>query len=164
MPPIELMLFAVPPPPLPVTTDSLTPLYFLVGTSVVGQLIAMGFGVVKWLGSRTVEREDKDKQKLEERIDKLEKTFAETERTLLNMGADVKAVSTSIETIRTTVAELRTNLETRFDKQSEFYRGQMKEMLTNVTEKLEKMEYELRQDTTRAIHDAQVMMQQAKKR
>lgn len=139
------------------TPDPLNSLYLLVGSVVVLQLILMGFGFVKWLGSRTVEREDKDKAKLEERLEKLERSFAETERSMLNMGADVKAVSTSIETIRTTVAELRTNLETRFDKQSEFYRGQMKEMLGNVTEKLEKLEYDLRQDTTRAIHDAQVL-------
>lgn len=153
-----LLLLAAAPPSVPAApADPLNSLYVLVGSVVVLQLIGMGFAFVKWLGSRTVEREDKDRAKLEERLEKLEKTYAETERSMLTMGSDVKAMSAAIETIRTTVAELRTNLETRFDKQSEFYRGQMKEMLGSVTEKLEKLEFDLRQDTTRAIHDAQVL-------
>jgi hypothetical protein len=39
----------------------------------------------------------------------------------------------------------------------------MKDFMADVTEKLEALEFQLRQDTTRAIHDAQAMSQRKRK-
>lgn len=143
----------------------LGPLYALVGTAVVGQVAGAIVGIVKWLGSRTVQREDKDKEDFkadlkahDERFTEIEQSLREMDRTVLTVQTDVKAVSGAVETIRSTVVELRAALENRFDKQSEFYRAQMKELMAQVTEQLEKVEFDLRQDTTRAITDAKMQL------
>lgn len=154
----------------PDADTGLTPLYLLVGTGVVAQVAAGIVGIVKWLGSRTVEREDKDKEDFkeslkehEERFDSLEKSLREMDRTVLTVQNDVRSVSMAVESIRGNVVDLKAALETRLDKQSEYYRGQMKELLSQVSEKLDKVEYDLRQDTTRAINDAKMQLS-AKKR
>lgn len=178
----------------PVSAGSdLTALYAMVGTVVVGQAAAGIVGIVKWLGSRTVEREDREKEDFkaelkahdarfaaveqllnieikaagkaaEERFEEIEQSLRDMDRTVLTVQTDIKAVSSAVESIRSTVVELRAALENRFDKQSEFYRSQMKEVMGQVTEKLEKVEYDLRQDTTRAITEAKLQLAASSKR
>lgn len=97
--------------------DALTPLYILVGTGVVAQLAGAIVGAVKWLGARTVEREDKDKQDIkatlkehEGRFEELEQSLRGMDRSLLIVQNDVRQVSGAVESIRGSVAELRTAL------------------------------------------------------
>jgi len=156
-------------PPAPVE-DPLKALYLLVGSLVVLQLVAMGFGIVKWLAGRTVEREDKDKEDLRNRLDdhdekfaKLERTLNDLDRLLSDVSAQQKNSHSSVESIRGTITEIRSSIESGRDKQAEYYRGQQKEMMVQVTEKIEKLERDIRQDTMRAIHDAAAMRARSKK-
>jgi chromosome segregation ATPase len=150
--------------------DSLSSLYMLVGTSVVAQVAAAGVGVVKWLGSRTVERDDKDRESLreslkdhEDRFTDMNRKLADLDRAVLVTQSEVKQTHELVGGIRGAVAEIKASLDTRFDKQADFYRASLKEHVTNLTAQLEKLEYQIRQDTTRAIHDAAIMRSRAKK-
>jgi septation ring formation regulator EzrA len=158
-----------PPPPAPVE-DPLKALYLLIGSLVVLQLIAMGFALVRWLASRTVEREDKDKEDLRSRLDEHDERFSKLERTLNDLDRllgkveqDSKSHHASVESIRGAISEIRGSIESSRDKQADYYRSQLKEAMVAVTEKIEKLEFDIRQDTTRAIHDA-AAMQRAKKK
>jgi chromosome segregation ATPase len=151
-------------------SDPLAPLYYLIGSMVVLQLGAMIFGAIKWLAGRTVEREDRDKEDLrsrladhDDRFGKLDRTLSDLERLLGQLSAAGATNHTSVEAIRGAVAEIKVQVENRFDKQAEFYRSQLKETVVQVTEKLEKLEFDIRQDTTRAIHDAAAMRARTKK-
>lgn len=156
--------------PAPAGGESLTALYLLVGTAVIGQLVGLIFGFVKWLGSRTVEREDKDKEELRESLKEHEERFSDTNRKLADLDrvvlmtqSEVKATHELVGSIRGAVAEIKVSLDTRFEKQADFYRSALKEHVTNLTDQLEKLEYQIRQDTTRAIHDAAALRARAKK-
>jgi len=167
-----LLLAAAPVAQVPVAPppDPLAPLYILIGSMVVLQLGAMIAAFIKWMAGRTVEREDKDKEDVrsrlaehDEKFQKLERTLGDLDRLLVSLSADGKNHHSSVEAIRGTIAEIKGQVENRFDKQAEFYRAQLKETVANVTEKLEALEYQLRQDTTRAIHDAAAMRARPKK-
>jgi chromosome segregation ATPase len=151
--------------------DGLSKLYLLVGAGVVAQLMAAGFGIVRWLGSRTVEREDKDKEDVraelkehDERFEKSERAIADLDRAIINLQAEMKQTYTLAEGIRGTVIEIRTNLDNRFEKQSEFYRASLKEQSSLLDEKLGSLERVFRQDITRAMSDVQAMSAARKKR
>jgi len=58
---------------------------------------------------------------------------------------------------KTTVNEIRNTMETTRDKQSQFYREQIKELTTDFEKALKELEYKLRQDMSRAVHDATVL-------
>jgi len=161
---LTLLLLAAAPVSVPAPTDPLTPLYILVGTAVVGQLAALVFGFVKWLGSRTVEREDRDKEKFEERLDAhddrfkaLEQSIANLDRAVLTMQSEVKQTHELVSSIRGAVAEIKIGLDSRFEKQADFYRSALKDHVSNLSDQLEKLEYQIRQDMMRAIHDAQTL-------
>jgi hypothetical protein len=77
------------------------------------------------------------------------------DRSLALLQLEGKQILSVVEGTRGAVGEVKAGLDNRFEKQSEFYRGQIKEVFAAVTEKLEKLEYDLRQDTTRAMRDAQ---------
>lgn len=169
--------------------DPLKALYYLIGSQIFLSIIAMAVGVVRWMASRTVEREDKDKESLAKRIDAHETRFKEVEekhakkleeleetqdervkeiedalhemeRSVNGVVSDVKSVRETLESIRGGVAELRTGLDSRFEKQAEFYRATSREYTTGVEKKLEDLEYKLRQDMTRAVAD--VMRQKSR--
>ena len=144
-------------------SESLQPLYVLLGTSVAGQLIAAGFGVVRWMAGRSVTREDEDKKEFKERIEELEKKHLELDRSIIAVVSDIKQLFAQVDGIRGAVAESKAAMEGRFDKQADFYRAQQKELIADLHEKLEKLEFSVRQDTTRAIHDAQSMQQTTRK-
>lgn len=162
--------------PAPVTTaDPLTGLYILIGSQMVITLIGSVVAFVKWLGSRTVEREDKDKEKLQKEIDELkedlesvqekfeeqlkknERAISDMDRLVLDTRGEVKSIAAIVESIRGSVSNLVENTDKRIEKQAEHYRVEQTKTLTQVNDALEKLEYSLRQDTTRAIHDARLL-------
>lgn len=159
------------PAPALDAAEGLRPLYYLIGSMVLAQAIGAGIGIVRWLGSRTVEREDKDKEDVraelkehDERFEKQERAIAELDRSLLSLQAEMKQTHTLAEGIRSTVVEIRTNLDNRFEKQSEFYRSSLKEHSGTLEEKLGGLERSFRQDITRAMSDVQTMSSARKKR
>lgn len=177
---LQLVLAA--PPPAPPTGDGLSALYLLIGGQVVLTTIGMIAGLVRWLGSRTVEREDKDKEDLraqirlhdarfkeleernDERFEELEDSIAALDKTMTTMQAEMKQLLTKMDAVREALGEMKggwqtfeKSLDNRFDKQGDFYRNLLKEHAALVSDKLEKLEFSLRQDTSRAIHDAQTL-------
>lgn len=149
--------------------DPLSPLYYLVGSMVVLQLGASIVGAVRWLGARTVEREDRDKEDLREQLKehddhflKLERALSDLERIILLLQSEGKQSSSAIESTRGAVGEIKNHLETRFEKQAEYYRGQLKESLAASADQLGKLEYTIRQDMARAIYDAGTLRRSAK--
>jgi len=152
---------ATPPPP---SSDPLSPLYILIGSTVVLQLIALIVGGVKWLAGRTVEREDKDKEDLraaikkhDERFEEQDDAIAALDKSVIALQSEVKQVMHALEGIRGGVSEVKLGLDQRFEKQADFYRGQVKELGVEVGKKLDELEYRLRQDAARAMHDASAL-------
>jgi septal ring factor EnvC (AmiA/AmiB activator) len=162
---------AATPPPAP-AGDGLTGLYLLVGAAVVTQLIGAVVGFVKWLGSRTVDREDKDKQKTEERLDEHDDKFDEQsdalagiDKSVGNVQTEMKQVLSAIEAMKGTVSEIRQAVDQRIEKQGEYYRQREKESKDASDKKLQELEYKLRQDMMRSINDSiQMSVQQLEER
>ena len=77
--------------------DSLTPLYAMLGASLVAQAGAAVVGFVKWLGARTVDHEDKDKADLKARLDKHEERFEEQAENLLVMEKAVTSLQMTMQ-------------------------------------------------------------------
>ena len=119
--------------------------------STIGLVISF----VQWLGSRTIQREDADKKKVEERLENHEKRLTEMDRAFVAIQADLRASGASLSEVRGAVGELKAGLDVRFERQSEFYRTQVKEMMTTFGEKLDKLEFDLRQQMSRALADSQ---------
>lgn len=158
MSPSDLLLLAA-PSPVP-QADPLAPLYYLIGSMVVLQLGAMIFAGIRWLMSRTVQREDEDKQGLRKRLDKHDERFeeqdaaiSELDKVVSNLQNELRQVRDTLESIRGGVAELKIGLDQRFEKQAEFYRVSLKDFVAQLEKKLEDLEYKLRQDMTRAVAD-----------
>ncbi len=157
------MAAPVPPP------SGETALYLVVGLLTVTQIAGLIAAFVRWLGARTVENEDKEKRDLRDRLDKHEARFEELEdaingleKTLTSVQTELKQTHELVGSVRGAVAEIKATLETRFEKQADFYRSALKDHAAGVTDSLEKMEFQLRQDTTRAIHDAQTFTSRRK--
>ena len=170
---LQLLLAAAPvAPPAPTAsmTEILTPLYALLGSLVLLQLVSAAFGLVKWLGARTVATEDKDKAETraqlkehEARFEEIESSVSMVDRAISTVQLEMKQVLSTVESTRGMVVEIKGSMDNRFEKQSDFYRGQIKELLVGVDKRLEDLEYKLRQDMTRAIHDASVMNAKVRK-
>lgn len=150
---------------MPVAEASLTPLYAMVGSVVVAQLVGGLVAVFKWMGSRTVEQEDKDKESLKAALEKHEERFEELEdavnkmvRALDKTEISIGQMTTSVSTMHADVGSLRSTLDAKLEKQGDVYKTQLEKVMTEVTAKLEKVEYDLRQDTTRAINDAKMQL------
>lgn len=144
--------------------SDMTAIYLLVGMFVVKELLAFGSGFVKGLASRTVEREDRDKQALQKKVDELEKKFDdrfeeqddqlnELERSVDRANNELKQVRDTLESIRGAVVEVRSGLDSRLEKQADFYRAQTKEYVVGIEKKIEDLEHKLRQDMARAVGD-----------
>lgn len=133
--------------------QDLTPLYYLIGSSVVAQLIAAGFGIVQWLGRRNIDHDDKEKQKLEDRVTTLENARHEQDKEILSLKNGAGTTTNLLNETRSDFTSLRSFLDERFEKQAKAFQASM-----------DKLEYQLRTDTTRAIHDAQLAQQTRKKR
>jgi hypothetical protein len=141
--------------------DALTALYILVGTAVVGQLIGLIFGIVKWLGSRTVEREDKDKESIQTRLDEHDEKFAEQDRSIAavdkivnSVQSEVKQVLSAVDTIKGMVQEITKAMDNRFEKQGDFYRGNLDKFIIGNDAKIQALETQMRHEMQRSIHDA----------
>lgn len=179
----HLVLLAAPVAPVAPAasvSDMLTPLYVLVGGLVATQVVKAGFSFVKWLGARTVANEDKDKADIrkqveelkvdirkqleehDERFEELDRTVSTVDRSINTVQLEMKQVLSTVEATRGMVVEIKGSMDNRFEKQSEFYRGQIKELLVGVDKRLENLEYTLRQDMSRAIHDASMMNKAAR--
>lgn len=163
----QFLLAAAPvvasPPPAQ-ASDPLSPLYILIGSTVVLQLIALIVGGVKWLAGRTVEREDKDKEDLrasikkhDERFEEQDDAIAALDKSVITLQTEVKQVIHTLDAIRGGVSEVKLGLDQRFEKQADFYRAQVKDLMAVVEKKLEELEYRLRQDAARAMSDASVL-------
>lgn len=151
-------------PPVPTTTDPMTAIYLLVGAFVLKELLSFGRDFIKGLATRTVEREDKDKEDLKKRLEEHDDRFEETDRSVAaidkTVGAvqlEMKQVLSTVEATRGMVIEIKGAMDNRFEKQAEFYRTQIKELLQGVDKRLEDLEFKLRQDMSRAVHDASMM-------
>ena len=173
------------------TEEALRPLYYLVGSVVLTQLITAAFAFIKWLGARTVSREDKDKEELkallkehtdrfsgledryakraetkqlEDKYDELETTLASLDRTVNNIQMEMKQMLSTVDTTRGVVSEIKGSMDVRFEKQGEFYRTNVKEITAALTKQTEEIEFKLRQDMTRAIHDAAELSKNSRRR
>lgn len=144
--------------------DPLGPLYYLLGSQLVLMVIGMAAGIVRWLGSRTVQREDEDKKALKASIEALQKKYDERfeeqddqlndlDKSLSTLQSEVKSMRETLENIRGGVAELKPALDARLEKQAQHYREATKEYTEQVEKKLTELEYKLRQDMTRAVAD-----------
>lgn len=141
--------------------DPLTALYVLVGSAAVALLGRLAYSLLKWLGARTIQNEDQAKQSVREtlkehstQLDELDHTLSGLDKAIGSVAADAKQCGGAMESIRGQVAEIRANLDTRLEKQGEFYRALLKEQTAQYMEKLEELERTIRQDTMRSIHDA----------
>jgi hypothetical protein len=115
------------PPTVPASNgDMLTALYVLVGSIVVKELVTAIVGLVKWLAGRTVAREDKDRADLQEKLQKMDGRFEELGRAV----------------------------DSRSDKQKEFYLGELQKHTDALNQRMKEFEFQLRQDASRAAHDA----------
>lgn len=161
------------PAPAQAASD-LTGLYVAVGGLVLAQVVGLAFAFVRWIASRSVEREDKDRQKLEQevedlrdehddRLEKLDGAIAEMTRAVDRVQHEGKQILVLVEGIRGAVGEVKANLDNRFEKQSAFYREELSKAFAQVAEKLEKLEFDLRQETTRAMRDAQQLASKRKR-
>lgn len=155
----------------PPASDPLTPLYILVGTSVLAQVAGMIVAFVKWMGSRTVQREDKDKEEIQKRLDEHDEKFDEQDRAVglvdkavSSVQVEMKQVLSTVETTKGMVIEIKGAMDNRFEKQADFYRQQVKELKVDLDKRIEDLEYKLRQDMTRAVHDASLMSRAAPKK
>lgn len=142
------------------TGDGLNALYILIGSTLLVQLVGGLFALFRWLGTRTVEREDKDKEDLraklkehEQKFDELDDALSETDKSLTALQTEVKQVLHSLESIRGGVSEIKIGLDSRFEKQAEFYRTSLKDFIAEIDKKTEALEYQMRQDMTRAVAD-----------
>lgn len=150
--------------PVAVAPDALGPLYMLVGAAVLGQVVGLVVGFVKWLGTRTVQREDRDKQDLESKLKKHGEELDALKQTLATHTVEFKNALEKVAQMKGAVDEIKANIEGRFDKQGEWYRGQLKEHAGQMSADLKNLEFQLRQDTSRAIHDASTMAAPPRKR
>lgn len=103
--------------------------------SVAALIIAF----VKWSLSRNVATEDKDKAKLEGRVEAQEKALNELRTQFVETRGEMRNIISIVSELRGLVQELKASMELGRDKQAQFYR-----------EELGKMEQLLRQDMTRA--------------
>lgn len=174
------ILLAAPPPPVPQVPapsppDSLTGLYVLVGAAVVGQLIAGLVGLFRWLGNRAVEREDADRKALQSENEKLralieklredmDTKFEEADsavnamdKSVSNMARDVTQMRDTFTQLKVSVDGITSSMESRIDKQGQFYREEVLKHVTGMDKKFEELEYRMRADATRAMRDAQAL-------
>lgn len=180
-----LLLAALPTAvPLPQVAPALdmSVVYLLVLASSLPAIAGLGLQFVTFLGKRTVDREDKDKEdlkvkqasdkdelkskqveleaRLEKQNERASERFSEMEHKLIQIQADQKTTANEVSQIRGSQQEIRgaqqelkVSMENRFEKQSEFYKAANKEQLSAFTEKLKDVEFSIRQEVTRAVAD-----------
>lgn len=112
------------------------------------------WGFVKWMGARTVKQADDAQAEAKESIKALDKRVTELERGNSDVRAEMRTLVASVEALRGTVVEVRSTVDSRIEKQAENHRAAMKEASQALDERLEKLEFALRQDLTRAVADS----------
>lgn len=146
-------------------------MYLLVFAAALPALVGLVVNLVQWLGKRTVDREDQDKRELKDklkehegRFERMERSiedlktsnerrFGEMDHALVAMQGEVKHVLSVSEGIRGAVVELKSGLENRFEKQADFYRSSLKDLTSQLDDRLQKLEQDLRHDMTRSTAD-----------
>ena len=126
---------------------------FLVLIAVAPTVAVLAVSFVQFLGRRTVDREDKDKENIQKRVDALGTRLTSIDHQLISIQSDMKQNFAQLENVRGGVTELRVGMDGRFEKQAAFYRAEVKEGMELMTEKLEKLEFSVRQDMSRAMAD-----------
>jgi hypothetical protein len=134
--------------------DPLTPLYLLVGAGVVTQVVAAGFAIVKGLAGRAVSRELQDKEKVEAEVALHTARLIEAERALDRLKEKQGELRDTVEQLRGIVATTKGHVDERIEKQAGSYRAEVKDLMAAIDAKLQRLEADIRQDMTRAIHDA----------
>lgn len=146
-------------PPVAAPFD-MTAIYVLVGMFVLKEIGKLAVDIVRGLGARTVNQEDEAKKAMKASLEEHDEKFEEVTRTLDAVTRDNKTIAEATTAISAMVKEIKEHVETRFDKQAEFYRGQIKDATDTYVRKLSDMEQTLRRDMQRAIHDAEVMREE----
>jgi len=146
---------------------ALTPIYVAVGGLVVKEVFQGGATFVKWLNARKIQLEDEKLASLREDVEELQSQREALVASLTKLDGSISALANEQRYLKEkldaslgSLSSTREAFDDRIEKQAAFYRDSVKEVLGSVTAKLETMEYELRQDTTRAIHDAQILSKQ----
>ena len=146
---------------------ALTPIYVAVGGLVVKEIFQGGVTFVKWLNARKIQLEDEKLASLREDVEDLQSQRETLVASLTKLDGSLTAIANEqrylkekLDSSLGALDSTRKAFDDRIEKQAQHYRDSVKEVLGSVTTKLESMEYELRQDTTRAIHDAQVLSKQ----
>jgi len=124
----------------------------------VAQVMALIGVLMRWLGKRTVEREDRDKEELRRDFDTMEARVKELDRAIFTMQNEVKATHAVVTAISGQVTEVRANLDSRLEKQASFYREELEKHSVAMSTMVKALEFQVRQDTTRAIHDASALV------
>lgn len=146
---------------------ALTPIYVAVGGLVVKEVFQGGAAFVKWLGARKTQLEDEkiaslreDVEELQDQREALVASLTKLDNSISALANEQRYMKEKLDASLGALASTREAFDDRIEKQAQHYRDSVKEVLGSVTTKLESMEYELRQDTTRAIHDAQILSKQ----
>ncbi len=147
-------------------------MYLLVLAAALPSIVGLVVTFVQWMGKRTIDREDKDKEELkatlkehEERFERTdrgvnelksfyERRFGEMDHALVAVQGEDKHVLSVAEGIRGAVTEMKSAMDNRFEKQGDFYRTSLKEQTSVIDERIDKLEQDLRHDMTRAVADS----------
>jgi chromosome segregation ATPase len=146
---------------------ALVPIYAAVGGLVVKEVFQGGAAFVKWLGARKTQLEDEKLAELRKDVEELQGQREALVAGLTKLDGAISAIANEQRYLKEkldaslgSLASTRESLDDRIEKQAAFYRDSVKEVLSSVTAKIKELEYELRQDTTRAIHDSQALLKQ----
>lgn len=146
------------PAPLPVPTTDIAPLttalYAAVGLWVLKQAGEWVSKLVTWSAGRMVGQEDAVKADLKAKVEKLEKAVSELDRRVEFIDRDVKGAVAAADGVKGALGQMSNAVDVRIDKQGDFYRAEVKRVLEETNKQLEDLEFHLRQDTSRAMHDA----------
>lgn len=148
----------------------MTPIYLLVGAFVLKELLTFGRDVVRGAFIKNEQAEVKEKEKLSERLDKHDEQFSEQEdamnefeRSAERVERELKGAADTLAEVRTTVNDMKRLAEERVEKQGEYYRKEVRELMQGIDTKLGELEFKMRQELTRTIPD-HVRMQLAQQR
>lgn len=136
----------------------------MVGGVVVTQVVGGAVSLVKWLGARTIEREEADKKAaalqvaaVTERLDEVEEMCQKLEHTFDTLHRETAGVMSSIDKISGSVSSITATVDSRIEKQGEWYRKELKDVVVGIEKKLEDIDFKFKQDMARAMYDAQQM-------
>lgn len=172
-----------PLPPVVPVADPMNAIYLLVGALVLKEVVSLARDFVKGLALRTVQKEDAEKEELkkqvkahddkfaqlekelkeelkrhvkelEEKFDETDDAIEKVDRLVGGVQPELKSVLSALEATKAAVNEIRNAMEIGRDKQAQAHKEQIREVMNDFEKKMKDLEYKLRQDMTRAAHDA----------